>query len=92
MDQELTSTLTERGQVSFPSQLRKKAHLHPGQKLRWTQISPTEFRVTVIEEEKQAAGPLAVLGYARRKYHPDDARTTDEIMAELREGESDDDS
>jgi len=90
MENELTTTLTERGQLSFPSQLRKRAHLQTGQKLRWTQISPTEFRVTVIEEREQVPGPLAMLGYARRKYHPEDSRTTDEIMAELREGELED--
>ena len=38
-------------------------NLKPGQKLRFTEISETEFRVTVHREKP--VGPLAVPGYAR---------------------------
>jgi bifunctional DNA-binding transcriptional regulator/antitoxin component of YhaV-PrlF toxin-antitoxin module len=86
MEDELTTTLTERGQVSFPSRLRKKANLHTGQKLRWAQVSPTEFRISLVEEIRDKPDPFKAIGYAR-KFHPEDTRTTDEIMAELREGE-----
>ncbi len=79
------STLTERGQVSVPAELRKTMRLHTGQRLSWQRISDREMRV-VIEEEKPM-GPLSVLGYAR-KLHPATARTTDQWMRELREGET----
>ena len=44
------STLTERGQISIPASLRKSMNLKPGQKLRFTEISESEFRVTVYQE------------------------------------------
>lgn len=89
MEGELTTTLTERGQISFPADLRKKAGLKSGQKFHWIPVSDTEFRITVVEEEPEKPDPFRAIGYARRHYHPDDTRTTDEIMAELREGEED---
>lgn len=79
------STLTERGQISIPASLRKSMNLKPGQKLRFTEISETEFRVSVHREKP--VGPLAVLGYARR-LRPDAPRTTTSWMKELRAGEA----
>lgn len=90
MKDELISTLTERGQVSFPASLRRKASLRPGQRISWTQISPTEFRVNVLQEKTEIPGPFGMLGYAKNKYRPGDTRTSDEIMADLREGERED--
>jgi AbrB family looped-hinge helix DNA binding protein len=78
------STLTERGQVSIPASVRKAMNLRPGQKLRWQRISDREVRVSV--ESPAPAGPLAVLGYAR-KIRPGRARTTQSWMRELRAGE-----
>jgi bifunctional DNA-binding transcriptional regulator/antitoxin component of YhaV-PrlF toxin-antitoxin module len=76
--------VTERGQVSVPASLRKSMGLLPGRKLHWEQVSDREMRV-FLQEEKPA-GPLAVLGYARRiRNNP--ARTTADWMSELREGE-----
>jgi len=80
-----STTLTERGQTSVPSSLRRAARLKPGQHLRWQLISDTEFRVTV-EPDQAVAGPMAALGYALR-FQPGDRRSTDQIMRELREGE-----
>jgi len=77
------STLTERGQVSVPSELRKNMKLRPGARFRWEQISGNEFRVTVAP--RKPAGALAMLGYARTLGLP--PRTTAEWMKELREGE-----
>ena len=71
----------------MPAKLRRSANLKPGQKLRWEQVSETEFRVT-IPPDRDAAGPLAALGWARQ-FHTDEPRPTDEIMLDLREGEAD---
>jgi len=79
-----TSTLTERGQISVPAELRKKMRLKPGQRLRWESISEREARVVV--ETKKAAGPVAALGYAR-KVGAGKARSTADWMKELRAGE-----
>ena len=79
------STLTERGQISVPSALRKNMKLRPGARFHWEQISSNEFRVTVAP--RKPAGALAMLGYARTLGLP--ARTTAEVMREIRgyEGE-----
>ena len=78
------TTITERGQVSIPATIRKALNLKPGQKLRWEQVSDYECRV--FYESTEAPGPMGMVGYAR-KFNPDDSRSTDEWMKELREGE-----
>jgi AbrB family looped-hinge helix DNA binding protein len=78
------STLTERGQISIPSSLRKAMNLRPGQRLKFTAVSDHEFRV--IAQNDAPPGPMAMLGYAR-KIRPGPARRTSDWMRELREGE-----
>jgi bifunctional DNA-binding transcriptional regulator/antitoxin component of YhaV-PrlF toxin-antitoxin module len=78
------STLTERGQVSVPAFLRKAMNLRPGQRLKFAPVSDHEFRV--FTENDAPAGPMAVLGYAR-KLRPGPARRTSDWMRELRAGE-----
>lgn len=82
---DLTSTLTERGQVSLPASLRKTMGLKTGQRLRWQRVSATEVRATV--EPAAPAGPLAALGLGP-KLRGTPARPTATWMQELREGES----
>lgn len=84
---EMTATITERGQVSVPSRIRKLANLKPGVILKWEMLSSKEFRVTV-SEKPTAQGPYAVLGWIKRS-NPDETRSTDEIMRELRAGDED---
>lgn len=78
------STLTERGQISIPAALRKAMKLRPGQSFNWHRVSDREMRVSV--EAPPAAGPLAVLGYAK-KLRRGPTRRTASWMAELRAGE-----
>ena len=78
------SVVTERGQVSIPSQLRKELSLEKGQRLLWEQTAEHEIRVTVLPETKPR-GALAMLGFAKRFRQ---ARRTRDWMAELREGET----
>jgi AbrB family looped-hinge helix DNA binding protein len=78
------STLTERGQISLPADLRKDLHLRAGQKLRFEAVSDHEFRV--FAPQKKAPGPLSVLGYGRKMGST--PRRTKDWMKELREGES----
>ena len=76
--------VTERGQVSIPSHLRRELALDKGRKLLWQKMDDRELRVTVIEEGRPA-GARAMLGFARRfRSRP---RRTSEWMKELREGE-----
>ena len=81
----LVTIVTERGQTSIPAKIRKQLNLKPGQKLRWQKVGDNECRV-FHDRAEDMPGPLAMLGYAR-KFNPQDLRTTDEWMRELREGE-----
>ena len=76
--------VTDRGQVSVPARLRKTMGLHPGLKLHWEQVSERQILVSLPEEKP--AGPLAVLGYARR-IRESPPRPTVDWLRELREGE-----
>lgn len=78
-----TSTLTERGQISVPAELRKSLGLRPGQHFSWEKISDRELRVTV--ENKSPAGPLVALGYVKNFQRA--PRSTASWMDELRAGE-----
>jgi AbrB family looped-hinge helix DNA binding protein len=79
----LVTTVTERGQVSIPAEVRKQMGLRPGRRLLWEPTSDTECRVRVSREGR-APGAVAMLGYARHFREP---RRTSEWLAELREGE-----
>ena len=79
------TSLTERGQVSVPSGIRRAAHLRTGQALRWEMVSEQELRVYVTPE-KEPRGIFAALGFAK-DWNPD-RRSTNAIIADLRSGES----
>jgi AbrB family looped-hinge helix DNA binding protein len=78
------SVVTERGQVSIPADLRGALGLTRGKRLLWEKVSDRELRVRTLEEGKPA-GPMSVLGFARRLRS--EARSTREWMQELRAGE-----
>jgi AbrB family looped-hinge helix DNA binding protein len=78
------ATLTERGQISVPAALRKAMNLRPGQRLKFAPVSDNEFRV--LTQNDAPAGPMAMLGYARR-LRAGPLRSTSAWMRELREGE-----
>jgi len=79
------TVVTERGQISIPAAIRKQLNLKPGQKLRWQKVGDNECRV-FHDLTEDRPGPVAMLGYAR-KFNPQDVRSTDEWMRELRAGE-----
>ena len=79
------TVVTERGQTSIPSPLRRELGLSQGQRLLWERTGERELRVIVLEPEP-SVGAKAMLGFARR--FRTDSRSTEEWMAELRAGES----
>lgn len=79
------TVLTERGQTSVPAFIRKKLGLSPGRKLLWEISGEGECRV-IIEDSVPAADPVSMVGFLK-KIHPHEKRTTEQVMAELREGE-----
>ncbi len=77
------SVVTERGQVSIPSELRRELSLSKGRRLLWEKAGEGEIRVVVLPDTAPT-GALAMLGFARRFRAP---RLTADWLRELREGE-----
>jgi len=77
------SIVTERGQVSIPSHLRRELGLDKGRRLLWEKVGDREIRIVVLPAA-QPRGAVAMLGFARRFRA---TRTTRDWMRELREGE-----
>jgi AbrB family looped-hinge helix DNA binding protein len=80
---ELLTTLTERGQVSMPSAIRRQMGLRPGQPLLWKRISDHEVRVMV---QCRAPGK-SMRGFIKKLHKKKVPVTTDDWMQILREGE-----
>ena len=78
------TTVTDRGQVSIPAELRRDLDLLPGRRLRWEKLAAGEIRVVVLPEDNPP-GAQAMRGFARR--FRDQPRSTADWMRELREGE-----
>jgi len=78
------TTITERGQISIPAEIRRKLSLKPGLKLLWSQVSDSECRIVVKGTKSKPVGAVAMLGYAR-KFRK--TRRTSEWLKELRAGE-----
>ena len=81
----MKTTITERGQVSIPAEIRREMHLTPGQSLIWERVSATECRVIVSAPSRVKPDPVAALNFARE--HGLETMPTDEWMRILREGE-----
>jgi AbrB family looped-hinge helix DNA binding protein len=78
------SVVTERGQVSIPSQLRRELGLEKGRKLLWEKLGEHEIRVVILPEV-EPRGARAMLGFARRFRS---TRSTRDWMNDLRDGET----
>lgn len=82
------SVVTERGQVSIPANLREELGIEKGQRLSWEKTGEHELRIVVLPEAKPR-GAMAMLGFAKRFRS---TRLTEDWMAELREGEKEDET
>ena len=80
---EMLTTLTERGQVSMPSSLRREMGLRPGQPLLWKRVSDREVRVTVPGRSQVGS----MRGFMKKFHRPAMPSTTAEWLKLLREGE-----
>jgi AbrB family looped-hinge helix DNA binding protein len=81
------TTITERGQVSIPAELRREMKLTPGQTVLWEKVSATECRLMIEPRRVIKPDPAAAIGFAKRHGLP--VRTTAGWMKILREGEDD---
>ena len=80
----LATVITQRGQVSIPSQIRRQLHLHSGQRVIWEPLSDHACKMVVVTEP-HISGAEAMLGYAAKFRKP---KTTHEWMTELRQGDN----
>jgi len=87
MKNELTTVLTERGQISVPVRIRRRLNLKTGQRLLWQPVSESTLTLTVLPDVEPIPGPLKVLGWAKRFARGNALPGTDDAMRELREGE-----
>lgn len=83
----MRTTITERGQVSIPAELRREMKLTPGQTVLWEKVSATECRLVIEPRKVIKPDPVAAIGFAKRHGLP--ARATADWMKILREGEDD---
>ena len=81
----MKTTITERGQVSIPAELRRDMHLSPGQTILWEKVSATECRILIQPRVVIKPDPMGALNFANE--HGLAQRRSDEVLAELREGE-----
>ncbi len=84
MENALT-TLTERGQESVPSALRKKLGLRPGQLLMWKMVSDNECRVLIVRESADQRG-RSMRGFMK-SFLRNQPTNTAGWMKRLREGD-----
>jgi AbrB family looped-hinge helix DNA binding protein len=81
----MITMVTERGQISIPSVIRRSLGVSPGERLIWESSGEHECRVRRLVDEP-IKGAMSMRGFARqfRKTRP-----TAEWLRELREGEAD---
>jgi AbrB family looped-hinge helix DNA binding protein len=77
------TTVTTRGRVSIPADLRKELDLARGQCLLWEKVNAREIRIVVLDNPP-VPGAQAMRGFVRRLTP---TQTTSEWMVELRDGE-----
>ena len=80
----MMTTLTERGQISIPAELRQRLGLKAGDAVDWSQIGPDDLHLHIVRPINRPLGAKAMLGWARTFRA---TRSTQSWMDELREGE-----
>ena len=77
--------LTDRGQLQVPAWVRERLALQPGQRFAWSVLPDGDLQVHVVRQEA-IARRTQWRAYARTTQGD---RTSDEILADLREGDAD---
>ena len=86
----MKATITERGQVSIPAQLRREMHLEAGQTVVWEKVSATECRLLILSPEPNTPDPIAALSFARQ--HGLDEGSSDDYLRSLRADENEEET
>lgn len=82
----MKTTVTERGQISIPAELRREMNLKPGQIIVWEKLSANECRLIIERRAVIKPDPLGALNFASE--HGLAEHRSDEVLAKLREGEN----
>ena len=75
---DMKATVSERGQVTIPKRLRRSLGIQPGQVLDFEEDRGHLVARKIMPEGDAIDSVIGIL------YDPDDPRTTDEIIEELR--------
>ena len=86
----MKATITDRGQVSIPAQLRREMRLEAGQTVVWEKVSGTECRLLVLPPEPALPDPIAALSFARQ--HGLKEGSSDDYLRNLRADESEEEA
>ena len=86
----MKATITERGQVSIPAQLRREMQLEAGQTVVWEKVSATECRLLVLPPKPTLPDPIAALGFARQ--HGLEEGSSDDYLLSLRADENEEEA
>ena len=79
----MITMVTERGQISIPSAVRRVLGVSPGERLVWEPLGKHECRVRRLTDTP-VKGAMAMRGFAKRFRS---VRRTEDWLRELREGE-----
>ena len=74
----MKAVVSERGQVTIPKRLRRSLGIQPGQVLDFEEQQGRLVAKKVMPERDAAESVIGIL------YDPNDTRTTDEIIEDLR--------
>ena len=80
----MVTMVTKRGQISIPSDIKRRLGVEPGERLVWEPSGEHECRVHRMTEAP-VKGAMAMQGFAKRFR---EVRRTEEWLRELREGEA----
>ena len=81
----MKATVTERGQVSIPAQLRREMQLDAGQTVLWEKVSATECWLLILSPELNLPSQIAALSFACQ--HGLEESSSDDYLRDLRAGE-----
>ena len=81
----MITMVTQRGQISIPSAIRRSLCVSPGERLIWEATGEHECRVRRLKETP-IKGAMAMRGFAKGFR---DVRSTEDWLREIREGEAD---
>ncbi len=79
------TVLTDRGQLQVPAWVRSQLAFEPGQRFVWRVLPDGDVQLHAVRQDREARRA----GWRAYVHTTQGARTSDEVMAELREADQD---